>query len=148
MKYSMYFHFLSFLNIEMAQIFESFIAEGKGALSCMGNAIVAQIARFMGPTWGPSGADRTHVGPMVAQWTLLSGCWWSHDDAKGLDHRKRTFWHRYLGIFRLQQQGWNVYQKSSHVTYVLIQITVIFQINCSFIFPFLVCYKHNLFQGV
>ena len=40
------------------------------------------IARFMGPTWGPSGADRTQVGPMLAQWTLLSGhgfqnstCW-------------------------------------------------------------------------
>ena len=26
----------------------------------------------MGPTWGPSGADRTQVGPMLAQWTLLS----------------------------------------------------------------------------
>ena len=23
-------------------------------------------ARFMGPTWGPSGADRTQVGPMLA----------------------------------------------------------------------------------
>ena len=31
------------------------------------------IARFMGPTWGPSGADRTHGGPMLAPWTLLSG---------------------------------------------------------------------------
>ena len=31
------------------------------------------IARLMGPTWGPSGADRTHVGPMLAPWTLLSG---------------------------------------------------------------------------
>ena len=31
------------------------------------------IARLMGPTWGPSGADRTHVGPMLASWTLLSG---------------------------------------------------------------------------
>ena len=31
------------------------------------------IARFMGPTWGPSGADRTQVGPMLAPWTLLSG---------------------------------------------------------------------------
>ena len=31
------------------------------------------IARFMGPTWGPSGADRTHVGPIWAPWTLLSG---------------------------------------------------------------------------
>ena len=27
------------------------------------------IARFMGPTWGPSGADKTQVAP----WTLLSG---------------------------------------------------------------------------
>ena len=31
------------------------------------------IARFMGPTWGPSGADSTLVGPMLAPWTLLSG---------------------------------------------------------------------------
>ena len=27
----------------------------------------------MGLTWGPSGADRTQVGPMLAPWTLLSG---------------------------------------------------------------------------
>ena len=32
------------------------------------------IARFiMGPTWGPPGADRTQVGPILAPWTLLSG---------------------------------------------------------------------------
>ena len=31
------------------------------------------IARFMGSTWGPSGADRTQVGPVLAPWTLLSG---------------------------------------------------------------------------
>ena len=31
------------------------------------------IARFTGPTWGPYGADRTQVGPMLAPWTLLSG---------------------------------------------------------------------------
>ena len=30
-------------------------------------------ARFMVPTWGPSGADRTQVGSMLAPWTLLSG---------------------------------------------------------------------------
>ena len=30
-------------------------------------------ARFMGPTWGPSGADRSQVGPMLAPWTWLSG---------------------------------------------------------------------------
>ena len=31
------------------------------------------IAWFMGPTWGPSGADKTQVGSMLAPWTLLSG---------------------------------------------------------------------------
>ena len=35
--------------------------------------IVTLIARFVGPTWGPSGADRTQVGPMLAPRTLLSG---------------------------------------------------------------------------
>ena len=30
------------------------------------------IARFMGPTWGPSGADRTQVGPMLVPRVLLS----------------------------------------------------------------------------
>ena len=34
---------------------------------------ITLIARLMGPTWGPSGADRTQVGPMLAPWTLLSG---------------------------------------------------------------------------
>ena len=38
----------------------------------------SQIARFMGPTWGPPGADRTQVGPMLAPWTLLSGMPSSH----------------------------------------------------------------------
>ena len=31
-----------------------------------------QIARFMGPTWGLSGADRIQVGPILVPWTLLS----------------------------------------------------------------------------
>ena len=34
--------------------------------------VTTLIPRFMGPTWGPSGADRTHTGPMLAPWTLLS----------------------------------------------------------------------------
>ena len=40
-------------------------------------SLYTQIARFMGPTWDPPGADRTQVGPMLASWTLLSGqlCW-------------------------------------------------------------------------
>ena len=35
--------------------------------------VTSPIARFMWPTWGPSGADRTQVGPMLTPWTLLSG---------------------------------------------------------------------------
>ena len=31
------------------------------------------IAKFMRPSWGPTGADRAQVGPMLAPWTLLSG---------------------------------------------------------------------------
>ena len=43
-----------------------------------GNTISTQqyhtlIARFMGPAWGPPGANRTQVGPMLATWTLLFG---------------------------------------------------------------------------
>ena len=34
---------------------------------------MARRVRVPGPTWGPSGADRTQVGPMLAPWTLLSG---------------------------------------------------------------------------
>ena len=34
--------------------------------------IAFPIARFMGPTWSPSRADRTQVGPMLAPWILLS----------------------------------------------------------------------------
>ena len=33
----------------------------------------SQIAKFMGPTWGPPGSYRPHMGPMLAPWTLLSG---------------------------------------------------------------------------
>ena len=47
-----------------------------------------QIAKFMGPTWGPSGSCRPQMGPMLAPWTLLSGNGWTgmlqlskvHDD--------------------------------------------------------------------
>ena len=32
-----------------------------------------QIAKFMGPTWGPSGSCRPQIGPMLVPWTLLLG---------------------------------------------------------------------------
>ena len=33
----------------------------------------SQIAKFMGPTWGPPGSCRPQMGPMLAPWTLISG---------------------------------------------------------------------------
>ena len=35
--------------------------------------VTSQIAKFMGPTWGPPGSCRPQMGPMLAPWTLLSG---------------------------------------------------------------------------
>ena len=34
---------------------------------------ISQIAKFMGPTWGPPGSCRHQMGPMWAPWALLSG---------------------------------------------------------------------------
>ena len=36
-------------------------------------SMAALITSFMWSIWGPSGADRIQVGPMLAPWTLLSG---------------------------------------------------------------------------
>ena len=43
--------------------------------SCRGciRSFTSLTARHMGPTWGPSGADRTQVGPMFAPWTCYLG---------------------------------------------------------------------------
>ena len=35
--------------------------------------IYTQIAKFMGPAWGPPGACWPQMGPTLAPWTLLSG---------------------------------------------------------------------------
>ena len=45
----------------------------KGITEAVSYTSPTLIAMFMGPTWGPSGADRTQVGPMLATWTLPSG---------------------------------------------------------------------------
>ena len=59
------------------------------------NCMITLIARFMGPTWGPSGADRTQVGPILAPcylgtqclslwaaWT--EGCWYQSENKANL----------------------------------------------------------------
>ena len=42
-------------------------------VSVMGHNKATQIAKFMGPTWGPPGSCRPQMGPMLTPWTLLSG---------------------------------------------------------------------------
>ena len=34
--------------------------------------MITQIAKFMRPTWDPSGSCRPQAGPTLAPWTLLS----------------------------------------------------------------------------
>ena len=41
--------------------------------ACINDYIPSLTARFIGPTWGPYGADMSHVSPMLAPRTLLSG---------------------------------------------------------------------------
>ena len=44
-----------------------------------------QIAKFMGPTWGPPGSCRPQMGPMLAIWILLSGTiTWTNDNLLSL----------------------------------------------------------------
>ena len=52
------------------QLCDAIVMWQSGLIPCMVHAL---IARFTGPTWGPSGAYRTQEGPMLAPWTLLSG---------------------------------------------------------------------------
>ena len=60
------------------------------------------ITRFMGPSWGPPGDNRTQVGPMLAQWSLLSeiGSAWRWTAGKPLPEPMMThftdvyMWHR------------------------------------------------------
>ena len=39
--------------------------------------IASQIAKLMGPTWGPPRSCRPQMGSMLALWTLLSGLSWN-----------------------------------------------------------------------
>ena len=62
------------------------------------NCILSLIARFMGSTWGPSGADRTQVGPMLAPWTLLFGLWWNEFKHLLMDHPSSTISRGTMGL--------------------------------------------------
>ena len=62
---------------------------------------LSQIAKFMGPTWGPPGSCRAQMGPMLAPRTLLSGTPFKliHDDVIKWKHFPR-YWPFVRGIHR------------------------------------------------
>ena len=62
------------------------------------------IAVFMGPTWGPSVADRTQVGPMLAPWTLLSGSLDRVYAAVWLEDQRKFYYSVKFGLFHLNNQ--------------------------------------------
>ena len=66
------YSFFFFFCIEISTIFPSLLQLSISHLLSI-KPVTLPIASFMGPTCGPSGADRTQVGPMLAPWTLLSG---------------------------------------------------------------------------
>ena len=72
---------------------ESHIVETVLDLRKPQNYSTSLIARFMGTTWGPFGADRTQVGPMLAPWTLLSGFMSIYRDSSEIFFKKIYFFH-------------------------------------------------------
>ena len=71
------------MSVPLWRLKEIYVHQWKTKIHCSGKsvdclyhrihkAMVSLTARFVGPTWNPSGADRFQVGPMLAPWTLLS----------------------------------------------------------------------------
>ena len=58
--------------------------------SRINNCSTPQIAKFMGPPWGPPGFCRPQMGPMLAPWTLLSGYLYHHQSQHMTDNEAPT----------------------------------------------------------
>ena len=59
----------------------------------------------MGPTWGPSGVDRTQVGPMLTPWTLLSGTCSVHEQNPTRQTRQ---WFLLPFMYAILNSGWRI----------------------------------------
>ena len=69
--YLSYMPFISFSYTDLKQVLN--IGVWRFIIFDWSYYVVVLKAMFMGPTWGPSGTDRTQMGPMLAPWTLVSG---------------------------------------------------------------------------
>ena len=63
----------------------------------------APITRFMGRTWGPSRADRTQVGPMLAPWTLPSGSAWCYEMLSTVIWYSLFDANNYIGVWKVSE---------------------------------------------
>ena len=75
MQYHISFYSNSALNINVARIyllpfFDSVTVFSRSILQP--HFLVRYPDSFIGPTWGPPGSCRPQMGPMLAQWPLLS----------------------------------------------------------------------------
>ena len=61
------------LKIKGKSIWITITSNTKARTMCIFPGMYSQIAKFMGPTWGPPGSCRPQMGPMLAPWTLLPG---------------------------------------------------------------------------
>ena len=65
----------------------------------------SQIAKFIGPIWGPSGSCRPQMGPTLAPRTLLSGVW-NVFPAIISTHYRSEYW---VHCLRMNDRGINGY---------------------------------------
>ena len=71
-----------------------------------------QIAKFMRPTWGPPESCQPQMGPMLAQWTLLSG---SHQVVSLIANR-HNIWTFELHVYSgLNTNLWHVVADITHL---------------------------------
>ena len=95
---------------------------------------MTQIAKFMGPTWGPPGSCRPPMGPILAPWTLLSVetlflvCYRCHQEINShnseyyiattppVSHCGLNHWHRYK-IIQVLSMPWFTHKYILHLDY-------------------------------
>ena len=58
--------------------------------------IIPQIAKFMGPTWGPPESCRPQMGPMLVPLTLLSGTYYHHSGGNCATAAKVYYWMQWM----------------------------------------------------
>ena len=58
----------------------------------------SQIARFLGPAWGPLGSCQPQTGPMLAPWTLLSWTFYGMKMHYAKKNLRDKLWGNYINL--------------------------------------------------